>query len=45
MTLPNLAAVETTLSKVMGDKEFHATYEKFVPLVESGHRDVFNIVQ
>ena len=45
LTLPNLAAVETTLSKVMGDKEFHANYEKFVPLVESGHRDVFNIVQ
>ena len=45
LTLPNLAALETTLSKVMGDKEFHANYEKFVPLVESGHRDVFSVVQ
>ena len=45
LTLPNLAAAETTLSKVMGDKEFHANYEKFAPLVESGHREIFNVVQ
>jgi hypothetical protein len=45
LTLPNLAAAETTLSKVMGDKEFHANYEKFVPLVESGHREILNVVQ
>ena len=45
LTLPNLAAAETTLSKVMGDREFRANYEKFVPLVESGHREIFNVVQ
>ena len=45
LSLPNLSAVETTLAKVMGDKEFHANYEKFVPLVESGHRDVFTVVE
>jgi hypothetical protein len=45
LTLPNLAAMETTLSKVMSDKEFHASYEKFVPLVESGHREVFQLVE
>lgn len=45
LTLPNLAALETTLSKVMSDKEFHANYEKFVPLVESGHREVFHLVE
>jgi hypothetical protein len=45
LTLPNLAAMETTLAKVMGDKDFHANYEKFVPLVESGHREVFNVVE
>ena len=43
ITLPNLSAVETTLSKVMSDKEFHANYEKFVPLVESGHREIFHV--
>ena len=45
LTLPNLAAIETTLSKVMSDKEFHASYEKFAPLVESGHREVFQLVE
>jgi hypothetical protein len=45
LTLPNLAALETTLSKVMADKEFQASYQRFVPLVESGHRDVFTIVE
>lgn len=45
LALPNLAAMETTLAKVMADKEFHANYEKFVPLVESGHREIFNVVE
>ena len=45
LTLPNLAALESTLSKVMSDKDFHANYEKLVPLVESGHREVFNVVE
>ena len=44
LTLPNLAALETTLSKVMSDKEFHTNYEKFVPLVESGYREMFNLI-
>ncbi len=45
LTLPNLAALETTLSKVMSDKDFHANYETLVPLVESGHREIFNVVE
>ena len=45
MTLPSLSVLESTQSKVMGDKEFHATYEKFVPLVESGHREIFHVVE
>jgi hypothetical protein len=45
LTLPNLAALETTLSKVMSDKDFHANYERLVPLVESGHREIFNVVE
>jgi hypothetical protein len=45
LTLPSLAAAETTLSKVMADKEFHANYERFVPLVESGYREILNVVQ
>jgi len=45
LTLPSLAALETTLSKVMSDKDFNANYEKLVPLVESGHREIFNVVE
>jgi hypothetical protein len=45
LTLPNLAAIEPTFSSVMNDKEWHAHYEKFVTLVESGHRELYNIVQ
>jgi hypothetical protein len=29
----------------MSDKDFHAQYEKVVPLVESGHREIFNVVE
>ena len=45
LTLPNLAAMETTMSRVMGNKEWHANYEKFVSLVESGHRNIFTLVE
>lgn len=45
LTLPNLAALEATLPKVMADKDWHANYEKLVPLVESGHREIFNLVE
>ena len=45
LTLPNLAALETTLHKVTGDKDWQANYQKLLPLVESGHRDIFTIVE
>ena len=45
LTLPNLAALETAMSRIMGDKDWQANYQKFVPLVESGHREVFTIVE
>lgn len=45
LTLPNLAAMEATLSKSMGDKEFQASYQKFAALVESGHREMFHFVE
>jgi hypothetical protein len=28
----------------MGDKDFQANYQKFVPLVESGYREILSIV-
>jgi hypothetical protein len=31
--------------RVFGDKEFQANYQKMVPLVESGDREIFTIVE
>jgi len=44
MTMPNLAALEAMVPRVFGDKNFQANYQKMVPLVESGHREIFSIV-
>ena len=44
LTVPSLAAMESTAPRVMGDPEFQANYQKLVPFIESGHREVFNIV-
>jgi len=45
MTLPGLAALEAMVPRVFGDKDFQANYQKMVPLVESGHREVFTLVE
>jgi hypothetical protein len=45
MTLPNLAALEAMAPRVFADKDFQANYQKMVPLVESGHREIFTIVE
>jgi hypothetical protein len=45
LTLPNLATFESVGPKLFGDKEWQAHYQKIVPLVESGHREVFTLVE
>jgi hypothetical protein len=45
ITLPNLATLEAMAPRIFGDKEFQANYQKMIPLVESGHREVFTIVE
>jgi len=45
LTVANLATFETEAPKYMGDKEFQANYQKLAPLVESGYREVFTIVE
>jgi hypothetical protein len=45
LTLPNLSAFETEMPQRMGDKDFQATYQKLVPLVESGERQIFTVVE
>jgi hypothetical protein len=44
-TVPNLAAFESFASRLFADKEWQAAYQQMVPLVESGHREIFTIVE
>jgi hypothetical protein len=44
ITVADLAAFEALAPRIFGDKDFRENYQKLVPLVESGHREIFNIV-
>ena len=44
LTVPNLGTFESYTPKLFGDKEWQASYQKMTPLVESGYREVFTIV-
>ena len=44
ITFDSLAALEKSQSEMMGSKEFSDWYQKFIPLVESGHRELFTVV-
>jgi len=43
-TYPDLAAWEQDGRSTMGQDEFRAWYQKFTPLVESGYREIFTIL-
>jgi hypothetical protein len=43
-TYENLAAYEKAMSESMGKKELGEWYQKFVPLIDSGRREIFTIV-
>ena len=45
ITVPNLAALEAQMPKVMGDKDFQANYRKMTELVNSGYREIFTIAE
>jgi hypothetical protein len=44
ITYRNLADLETSQKEIMSSKEFSSWYQRFIPLVESGHREIFTIV-
>lgn len=44
-TYADLASFEKALKDVLGAKEFGEWYQKFVPLVESGRREIFTILE
>ena len=41
----SLSDFEKELAKVFENKEWREMYQKFVPLVESGHREIFTVVE
>lgn len=45
LTVPSLAAFENEAPRFMGDKDFQANYQKLTPLVESGYREIFTVVE
>jgi hypothetical protein len=45
LTAPDLSTFEAEAPRVMGGQDFQANYQKLVPLVESGYREIFTIVE
>jgi hypothetical protein len=45
ITVPNLAAFEADAPRLMADKDWQANYQKTSPLVESGSREIFRLVE
>jgi hypothetical protein len=43
-TYKNLADYEKALKKVLGTKEWGSWYQKFMQLAESGHREIYTIL-
>lgn len=43
-THDSIGSYEKNAANIMGNAEWKNWYSKFVPLVESGHREIFNIV-
>jgi hypothetical protein len=45
LSVPNLAVFESNAPRLMGDKDWQANYQKIAPLVESGYREIFTLVE
>jgi hypothetical protein len=45
LTFSNLSTYEKEAPRFMADKDFQANYQELVPLVESGYREIFNVVE
>lgn len=42
---PSLSAFESEAPRLMGDKDWQANYQKTTPLIESGYREIFTVVE
>ena len=45
LTVPSLATFEGYAPRLFADKDWQANYQKMALLVESGHREVFSVVE
>jgi hypothetical protein len=45
LTVPNFSSFETYAPRLFGDQEWQANYQKMAPLVDSGFREVFSVVE
>jgi hypothetical protein len=45
VTVPDLETFERNVPRLFGDAEWQANDQQVAPLVESGHREVFSIVE
>jgi len=45
LSVPNLATFEAEAPRLMGDKDWQANYQKIGALVDSGYREIFNVVE
>ena len=45
LTVPSLTTFEAEAPRFMGDKDWQANYQKIGPLVESGYREIFTLVE
>ena len=45
VTYNNLSAWETEMASGMNEAEWRAWYQKFIPLIESSHREIFTVVE
>jgi hypothetical protein len=45
LTVPSVSTFESYAPRLFGDKDWQANYQKMVPLVESGYREIFTVVE
>jgi hypothetical protein len=45
LTVQSLSAFEAAAPLIMGNKEWQANYAKLTPLVESGYREIFTLIE
>jgi hypothetical protein len=45
LTVPSLTTFEAQAPRLMGDQDWQANYQKITPLVESGYREIFTVVE